>query len=109
MAFKTYCWSIGTTSFRVSQLNYKVERQLQLLKEFWNANPNSEWNPETQTKYYNYLKENEFVQGEANRPDKDAREKTSGLVDIGVLTKDRKLTDVGINIENILIKTELYV
>ena len=102
MAFKTYCWSIGTTSFRVSQLNYKVERQLQLLKEFWNINPNIEWNPETQTKYYNYLKENQFVQGEANRPDKDAREKTSGLVDIGVLTKDRKLTDVGINIEKIL-------
>ena len=35
MAFKSYSWSIGTTSFRVSQLNYKIERQLQLLKEFW--------------------------------------------------------------------------
>ena len=35
MAFKSYSWSIGTTSFRVSQLNYKIESQLQLLKEFW--------------------------------------------------------------------------
>ena len=34
MAFKSYSWSIGTTSFRVSQLNYKIERQLQLLKQF---------------------------------------------------------------------------
>ena len=35
IAFKSYSWSIGTISFRVSQLNYKIERQLQLLKEFW--------------------------------------------------------------------------
>ena len=54
MAFKSYSWSIGTTSFRTSQLNYKIERQLQLLKEFWNNNPNAEWNNDTQEKYYNY-------------------------------------------------------
>lgn len=105
MAFKSYSWSIGTTSFRVSQLNYKIERQLQLLKEFWKNNSDLEWNPDTQTKYYNYLKENDFVQGDANRPDKDAREKTSGLFDVGVLTKDRKLTEVGTIIENSLYKT----
>ena len=34
MAFKSYSWAIGTTSFRTSQLNYKIERQLQLLKNF---------------------------------------------------------------------------
>lgn len=102
MVFKSYSWSIGTTSFRVSQLNYKIERQLQLLKEFWEENNDLEWNSVTQVKYYNYLKEHDFVQGEANRPDKDAREKTSGLVDIGVLTKDRKLTDVGTIIEKSL-------
>lgn len=38
MAFKSYSWSTGTTSFRVSQLNYKIEKQLQLLKLFWNEN-----------------------------------------------------------------------
>ena len=43
MAFKSYSWSIGTTSFRTSQLNYKIERQLQLLKEFWNINFDNEW------------------------------------------------------------------
>ena len=104
MAFKSYSWSIGTTSFRTSQLNYKIERQLQLLKEFWNNNPNSKWNNDIQEKYYNYLKENNFLDGEARIPDKDAREKTSGLADIGVLTRDRKLTEVGFNIEQLLYK-----
>ena len=95
MAFKSYCWSIGTTSFRVSQLNYKIERQLQLLKEFWNNNPTLKWNETTQGKYYYHLKDNGFLDGEASLPSKDAREKTSGLVDIGVLTKTTfKITSV---------------
>ena len=102
MAFKSYSWSIGTTSFRTSQLNYKIERQLQLLKKFWTANPDLNWNNETQDKYYNYLKENNFLYGDAKIPDKDAREKTSSLVDIGLLTNDRKLTEVGANIEKLL-------
>lgn len=102
MAFKSYSWSIGTTSFRTSQLNYKIERQLQLLKKFWELNPNLDWNNDTQEKYYYFLKENGFLIGEANLPDKDAREKTSGLVDIGVLTDKRKLTNVGFKIESLL-------
>ena len=104
MAFKSYSWSIGTTSFRVSQLNYKIERQLQLLKQFWLNNPNDSWknNNELQSKYYYFMKDNGFLIGEAPRPDKDAREKTSGLVDIGVLTQDRKLTEVGNKIESLL-------
>lgn len=104
MAFKSYSWSIGTTSFRVSQLNYKIERQLQLLKQFWDENPDVSWknNNEIQSKYYYFMKDNQFLIGEANRPDKDAREKTSGLVDIGVLTQDRKLTEVGVKIESLL-------
>ena len=104
MAFKSYSWSIGTTSFRVSRLNYKIERQLQLLKKFWLDNPNDNWknNNELQSKYYYFMKDNGFLIGEAPRPDKDAREKTSGLVDIGVLTQDRKLTEVGNKIESLL-------
>ena len=104
MAFKSYSWSIGNTSFRVSQLNYKIERQLQLLKQFWIENPNICWihNNEIQSKYYYFMKDNEFLAGEAPRPDKDAREKTSGLVDIGVLTQGRALTEVGIKVEELL-------
>ena len=37
--FQSYCWSLGTTSFRVKDLNFKIERQLQILKELWNENP----------------------------------------------------------------------
>ena len=102
MAFKSYSWKIGNTSFRVSHLNYKIERQLQLLKEFWNDHDGEEWNEETEKKYYYYLKENGFVKGDAPRPEKDAREVTSGLVDIGVLDKKRRITDVGYRIESLL-------
>ena len=79
MAFKSYSWSIGTTSFRVSQLNYKIERQLQLLKQFWLKNPNVNWknNNELQAKYYYFMKDNGFLIGEASRPDKDARDLTN--------------------------------
>ena len=43
MGFKSYCWSIGTTSFRVDQLNYKNECQLRYLNELFTSNPNMEW------------------------------------------------------------------
>ena len=120
MAFKSYSWAIGTTSFRTSQLNYKIERQLQLLKEFWSNNSTKKWTDSiddktklkltkdekkpTQVEYYEFLKENNFLTGDASIRDKDAREKTSGLVDIGVLTEDRKLTEVGSCIEGLLNK-----
>lgn len=122
MAFKSYSWSIGTTSFRVSQLNYKIERQLELLKQFWNNNPGLKWNEEindsnivgldiqkdekypTQIKYYNYLKENEFLTGTAKLRDKDAREKLSGLAEIGLVDSNRNLTEIGTRIESLLHK-----
>ena len=53
--FQSYCWSLGTTSFRVKDLNFKIERQLQILKELWNENPeiNSNGNDSIQEEYYN--------------------------------------------------------
>ena len=42
--FQSYCWSLGTTSFRVKDLNFKIERQLQILKELWDENPEINWN-----------------------------------------------------------------
>ena len=36
-----------------------------------------------------------FVEGDADNKPKDAREKTSGLVDIGLIDDNRRLTDVG--------------
>lgn len=99
IAFKSYCWCFGTTSFRKQNFNRTIEEQLDLLDCFWripeNANQNWQNNNILQAKYYRFLKDKNFVEGDAPRPDKDAREKTSGLVDIGLIKDNRKLTEVG--------------
>lgn len=41
------------------------------------------------------MKDKKFVAGDAKRKDKDAREKTSGLVDIGLITDNRLITEAG--------------
>ena len=41
------------------------------------------------------MKSKNFVKGDAPRPDKDAREKTSGLRDIGLLDNERNITKAG--------------
>lgn len=97
--YKSYCWSLGTTSFRTVEFNRKIEKQLELLRDFW-ANPafsNQQWseNEPVQTAYYEFLKENGFIEGEAPRKAKDAREKTSGLVDLGLINNERRLTEAG--------------
>lgn len=94
--FKSYCFSIGTTSYRTSQMNVSIERQLNLMNNFRNLpeNANKSWR-ELQSEYYLYLHDNNFLDGNASRPDKDAREKTSGLYDIGLLNKERLLTEAG--------------
>ena len=98
-AYKSYCWSLGTTSFRMVEFNRKIERQLELLRDFW-AKPafvNQQWseNESLQEQYYNHLKENDFIEGDAPRKAKDAREKTSGLVDLGLIDDERRLTEAG--------------
>lgn len=102
IAYKSFCWALGTTSFRTTEFNKKIERQLKLLRDFWaiaeNRNASWESNTELQIRYYNFLQENEFVDGQAGNKAKDAREKTSGLVDIGLVTEGRKLTDVGMKL-----------
>ena len=95
LKYKSFCWVIGTTSFRTAKLNLKIEQQLRLLNEFHKSINLWEWTNSTQEKYYNFMKDKEFVSGDASRKDKDAREKTSGLVDIGLITEDRLLTEVG--------------
>ena len=99
IGFKSYCWAVGTTSYRTDDFNMNIEWQLSLLKEFWgiSENKNKSWrgNNALQADYYAFLKEKGFVTGDANRPDKDAREKTSGLRDIGLLDDDRNITEAG--------------
>lgn len=102
MAFQSYCWNLGTTSFRVQNLNYKIERQLQMLNELWSDRINITWDGITQEKYYNIMHKEGFVTGDAQRKDKDARQKTSGLVEIGVIDKERKITEIGYKIIEII-------
>ena len=63
LSYKGFCWSVGTTSFRTEQFNYKIEQQLILLDKFMSDKVNADkiWNPELQEKYYYYLKENGFL------------------------------------------------
>lgn len=97
--YKSFCWSLGTTSFRTKNFNKTIEEQLSLLNEFWilreNQNINWSGNNELQARYYDFMKQKGFVEGNAKNKPKDAREKTSGLVDIGLIDENRKLSDVG--------------
>ena len=96
--YQSFCWVIGTTSFRTAKLNLKIEKQLLLLDEFYNEvvkKSDWNWNNELQEKYYDFMKNKDFLTGTAKRKDKDTREKTSGLVDIGLITDDRLITEAG--------------
>ncbi len=99
VCFKSYCWSIGTTSYRTDKFNMSIELQLALLKEFRTLpeNKGKVWTGNTvfQAEYYKFLKNKKFIKGDAPKPDKDAREKTSGLRDIGLLDDERNLTHAG--------------
>ena len=70
-----------------------------LLDDFWKhpENVNQDWkgNSLLQSSFYDFMKEHHFLVGNAPRKEKDAREKTSGLVDIGLITQNRKLSQVG--------------
>lgn len=97
--YKSYCWSLGTTSFRTKNFNKTIEEQLALLDGFWQLpeNQNDTWigNNDLQSRYYDYMQQMGFVEGNAENKSKDAREKTSGLVDIGLIDDDRRLTNAG--------------
>mgnify|MGYP007056203239 FL=1 len=100
IAFKSFYYSLGTTSFRMQNFNQKIEQQLDLLNQFWQlpeyANEKWESNESIQEAYYNFIKESEFLKdGNAPRKAKDARQKTSGMRDIGLIDDNRRLTSVG--------------
>ncbi len=110
LTYKSYCWCLGTTSFRTKNFNKKIEEQLSLLNSFWSINDNNreqwEGNNALQEKYYDFMQVNGFVQDGANRKDKDARQKTSGLLDLGLINYNRKLTEVGVNLLKISITND---
>ncbi|MBR0287623.1 MAG: AlwI family type II restriction endonuclease, partial [Selenomonadaceae bacterium] len=85
--------------------NKKIEQQLALLRDFWSLKENvgKDWNgnDKIQTAYYNFLHEVGFISGNANNKPKDAREKTSGSVSLGLIDDNRRLTEVGKQLLNI--------
>ncbi len=103
LAYNTFVWNFGTTSFRTKQMNFSIERQLELLSEFWedeqNAKcgwekeyllPNQPYNIyEIKNRYYDFMRANGFTTGDDKIKYKAARQKTSGLVDIGVINRNR--------------------
>lgn len=95
VTYKTFCWNIGTTSFRTCQLNRSIEQQLQLLSDFWTEHEGQVWDNDTQAAYYALMHDQGFTTGREARPDKAARQKTSALVDLGIVDDSRHLTAVG--------------
>lgn len=101
--YKNFCWVVGTTSFRTAKLNLKIEEMLILLDEF--SSNYDEWNwsdKNIQIKFYDYMYKKGFLDGKAKIKDKDARQKTSGLVDIGLLDSDRVKTGASLALLNII-------
>ena len=90
MAFKSYCWCIGTTSFIVENLNYKNECQLRYLDELFSKYPSLEWNKKLQTKYFDLLVSKDFIKDYDAIKNKDAREKTSGLCDLELVYRGNR-------------------
>lgn len=103
--YQSFCWVIGTTSFRTAKLNLKIEEQLLLLndfkKDYVNIYGTWEWDKQSQELYYDFMKERRFVTGEALRKAKDSREKTSGLVNIGLINGNRTITEAGYELLNV--------
>lgn len=99
LTYKSFYWCLGTTSFRTKNFNKRIEEQLALLRDFWNLpeNAHREWTETNgvQTAYYNFLHDTGFLIGDARNKAKDAREKTSGLVSLGLINDNRQLTNVG--------------
>lgn len=109
LAYNSFVWNFGTTSFRTKQMNFSIERQLELLSDFWKEESNDKcgWEKEyllpnqpydiyeIKNRYYDFMRDNGFTTGNDKIKYKAARQKTSGLVDIGVINRNHRLTEVG--------------
>ena len=113
LQYKSFYWCLGTTSFRTKNFNKRIEQQLALLRDFWSLKENNGkiWsgNNEFQTAYYNFLHETGFIAGNVSNKPKDAREKTSGLVSLGLIDDGRKLTAVGEKLLDISERSAFFV
>lgn len=108
LAYSSFFWSLGTTSFRTKEFNYSIEKQLACLDDFWkiSENANQGWEKkymapgqadiyDIKNRYYDFMRERGLTTGDDSIKYKAAREKTSGLVDLGLINENHRLTDVG--------------
>lgn len=109
LTYSTFVWNFGTTSFRTKQMNFSIEKQLELLHRFWQDPDNARcgWEKEyvapgqpydiyeIKNRYYDFMRHNGFIDGDDAIKYKAARQKTSGLADIGVINRNHRLTAVG--------------
>lgn len=108
--YNSFVWKFGTTSFRTREFNRMTEWQLQLLDDFWRIDEYSthKWDEKytivdgekvywIKCRYYDWLVDNKFMTGgePEGKKYKTAREKTSGLYDMGLIDENHRLTDVG--------------
>lgn len=106
ISYVSFMWSLGTTSFRINSLD--TEKLLKLLNQFWDIPENKDvaWDASYSTEkkpdvitiknlFYDFMKEAGFVSGNDAVKYKAAREKTSGLVDLGLIDNNRRTTEVG--------------
>lgn len=120
LAYNSFFWSLGTTSFRTKEFNNSIERQLACLDDFWRIPENSDqgWEKKymapgqediygIKDRYYDFMRERGLTVGDDEIKYKAAREKTSGLVDLGLINENHRLTDVGKRILDIS-KSEDY-
>lgn len=108
LAYSSFFWSLGTTSFRTKEFNYSIEKQLACLDDFWKIpeNSNQGWEKkymahgqvdiyDIKNRYYDFMRERGLTTGDDSIKYKAAREKTSGLVDLGLINENHRLTEVG--------------
>ncbi len=108
LSYSSFFWSLGTTSFRTKEFNYSIEKQLACLDDFWKIpeNSNQGWEKkyiapgqediyEIKNRYYDFMRERGLTTGDDAIKYKAAREKTSGLVDLGLINENHRLTEVG--------------
>ena len=70
ISYQSFCWVVGTTSFRTAKLNLKIEEQLLLLDEFYDEiikKSTWNWSNELQEKYYDFMKGRSFLTWECRK------------------------------------------
>ena len=120
IAYSSFFWSVGTTSFRTKGFNYSIEKLLDILNQFWqipeyanigwdeinNSGECRETGDELnedgslsiygiKNRFYDFARDNHLVSGDDAVKYKAAREITSGLVDMGLIDENRRITDAG--------------